>query len=75
MLKPLLSLILSMIVGKLKSLLLTNIENLNSGSLTNDEKRKEAFNAFKRDATKSGRELRDSLINLAIELAVSYLKK
>lgn len=64
-----------MILGSLKGLLLRNVEKLNASSLTNDEKRKEAFSSLKFDANRTGKELRDSLLNLAIELAVSYLKK
>lgn len=75
MLKMILNLALSLIVGSLKGLLLRNVEALNAGSLTNEEKRKEAFNIFKRDSQKTGKELRDSLINLAIELAVTLIKK
>ena len=42
--------------------------------LTNEKKRKLAFKRIKEKLKESEKEAKDSLINLAIELAVNYLK-
>jgi len=43
--------------------------------LTNEKKRKLAFKRIKEKLKESEKEAKDSLINLAIELAVNYLKE
>ena len=75
MFKVFVNILLGMILGSLKKVALETIEGLNSESITNDDKRRLAFNTLKEAAIKEGRALRDSLLNLAIELAVAYLKK
>jgi hypothetical protein len=41
---------------------------------SNEEKRRRAFEMIKAEAIASGKELKDSAINLAIELAVQLIK-
>jgi hypothetical protein len=41
---------------------------------TNEEKRRRAFEMIKAEAIASGKEFKDSAINLAIELAVQLIK-
>jgi hypothetical protein len=41
---------------------------------SNEEKRKRAFEMIKAEAIASGKDLKDSAINLAIELAVQLIK-
>ena len=43
--------------------------------LTDEEKRRRAFNAIKERVKVASIDVKDSAINLAIEMAVSYLKK
>lgn len=75
MLKIFLNIILGMILGKLKAFALSTVEKLNAETLTNEEKREAAFKAIKEEGIEEGKSLRDSLINLIIEVAVTYLKK
>jgi hypothetical protein len=75
MLKVFLNIVISMILGKLRSFALETVEKLNSETLTNEEKREAAFKAIRQEAINEGKNLRDSLINLALEAAVNWLKK
>ena len=43
--------------------------------ITNEDKRKKAFEEISMRAKATGLEVRDSLISLALELAVNFLKK
>ncbi len=75
-LKPLLSFILGLTAGQYKQKLLDHVKQLNATVLTNDEKRKAAYNSLKADFTAGGaKNVRDSMINLAVEAAVVYLSK
>lgn len=74
MLKILLNLILNIILGGLKGVLLKHIEAVNAESLTNSQKRQVVFDEFKKDALGAGRDITNSLINLAIETGVQLLK-
>lgn len=74
MLKILLNIVLSLILGSLKKILLVHIEEINADNLTNEEKRKKVFESFKADAIAEGKKIRDSLINLAIEAGVQLIK-
>lgn len=69
------NMLLSMIAGKLKDFIIKVIQNLDYETITNKEKREKAFQEIKDQAKVEGKTLRDSLINLAIELAVSLVKK
>lgn len=48
---------------------------IDSLTLSNDEKRKAAFDKIKGHLKTLGKDLSDGLINLGIELAVQYLRK
>lgn len=48
---------------------------LDPGVVTDEDKRKKAFDIIKGKAITRGLSVRDSLLNLALELAVSYLKQ
>lgn len=69
------NMLLSMIAGKLKDFIIKVIQNLDYETITNKEKRDKAFQEIKDQAKAEGKTLRDSLINLAIELAVSLVRK
>jgi len=75
MFKIFINALLGMILGSLKKIALNTIKDLDAQTITNDEKRAIAFQTLKDAAKEEGKTLRDSLINLAIELAVSLLKK
>jgi len=62
------------IIGQLKDFAISVVILLNSRDLTNEEKRKEAFKQIKEEAIKRGLKVKDSIINLLIELAVQYVK-
>lgn len=74
MLKFFLGLVLNIILGSLKTVLLKNIEKVNAENLTNEEKRKAVFDKMKIDAKAEGKVLKDSLLNLVIEVGVNLLK-
>lgn len=74
MLKILLNLLLNILLGALKSVLLKHIETVNAENITNEDKRRIVFAAFKSDAIEAGKHMKDSLINLAIEVGVSIIK-
>jgi len=74
MLKIFLNIILGMILGKLKDFALKTVSKLNAETITNEEKRKLAFQQIKDEAIAAGKDLRDSLINLSLEAAVSLIK-
>lgn len=50
------------------------VEELNASNLSNDAKRKEAFQRIKDEVFASGKEVKDSIINILIEFAVQKLK-
>ena len=74
MFKIIVGLLINMILGKLKAFALDVISNLNTSDLSNSEKRNQAFNLIKDKSILVGKDLRDSLVGLAIELIVTYLK-
>lgn len=51
------------------------VSDISLSTLTNEEKRKEAFDRVREYALSKGLDARESIINLAIELAVQALKK
>lgn len=75
MLKFFINILLNMVLGKLRAFAISVVEQLNAETLTNEEKREKAFDLIKEQAKTEGKALRDSLIALGLELAVSYLKK
>lgn len=66
---------LNVAVGQLNNTVLQIVQNAGSKTdWTNEAKRQEAFSQIKQIALSNGKELRDSTIALAIELAVKILK-
>ena len=63
------------IIVALKGTAVEIVATLNMEDLLNEEKRKIAFDKIKEVAEEKGIEVRDSVINLLIELAVSWLKE
>ena len=61
-------------IGELKDLALEIIKELATTDLTDEQKRKEAFDRIKKAAKEKGLSVKASIINTLIELAVQYLK-
>ena len=62
------------VISELKNFALRIINNLDYSDLENEEKRKQAFEMIKKEAKSRGIKIRESLINLLIEMCVAYLK-
>jgi len=62
------------LVGKLRDVAITIVEKLQATDLTDEEKRAEAFRQISEYVTNAGIDIRDSLINLIIELALQFVK-
>lgn len=75
MLKVILNLLLTLVLGSLKAVLLRSIEKIDAEALTNEDKRKAVFESIKKDALLSGKQLSDNIINLAIEAGVRLLRE
>lgn len=75
MFKTILKMVLSMILGRLKNFALNAVQDLDATTLSSEEKRKAAFEKIRLAALKEGKGMRDSLINLAVEIAVQLIKK
>ena len=67
--------VIGRMADSLKDIAIEACKQLNSENLSNDKKRKMAFNKIKNSAIKEGKEFSDSAINLAIELAVAIIKE
>jgi hypothetical protein len=63
------------ILGALKDIAINAVTQLDGLDLNNDQKRKTAFEQIKNYALAHGMDAKDSLINLAIELALQTLRK
>jgi len=50
------------------------VQEVDSSDLTNSEKRQEAFNKIKEIVVAEGIEIKDSLIGLLLEIAVTFIK-
>ena len=74
MIKILLNILLNIVLGHLKPILLKRIEEIDASMISDSAKRDVVFNNFKADVQVAGRQIRDSIINLAIECAVTLLK-
>jgi ACT domain-containing protein len=61
-------------IGELKDLALEIVKELATTDMTDDQKRKEAFDKIKKAAKEKGLSIKASIINTLIELAVQYLK-
>jgi len=66
---------LEMLIAKATKIALPVVEHLSFSDLTNSEKRKKAFKEIGEAMKGVGLEARESIINLAIEIAVAHLKK
>jgi hypothetical protein len=64
----------SILIAEFKDFALSVIGKLATTDLTSESKRAEAFKAIKEEAIKRGKTLSDSMINLLIELAVTWYK-
>jgi len=62
------------IIGQLKDFAIHVVSMLENTDLTDAEKRKKAFEQIKLEAEARKLQVRDSIINLLIELAVQYIK-
>jgi hypothetical protein len=62
------------VIGQLKDISLSVVKDLATTDLSNDDKRKLAFERIKTSSKKAGIETKDSLINLLIELTVQRIK-
>ena len=51
------------------------VKNLDNLDISNDDKRRNAFNQIKSEAVSAGKNLRTSLVNLAIEVAVNLVRE
>ncbi len=71
----LLSVLLSLLLGKLKPVLIKHIETVDAETITGEEKRAKAIDAFRFDLTVAGKEMGKLALNLAIEAAVAYFRK
>lgn len=66
---------LNLLVGKLNNTILQIVQDVGKNTDWSDEaKRNEAFAKIKLIAINTGKELKDSTINLALELALKILK-
>jgi hypothetical protein len=74
--EALVRLILKAVFPELLDIAISVVEEIEKDKevLTNEKKRKLAFKRIKEKLKESEKEAKDSLINLAIELAVNYLK-
>ncbi len=74
LLKQIFSGTVEIVVAQLMDIAKKTIADLDVETLTNEEKRKEAFKLIAEYAKAHGIIAKDSIINLAIELAVAWLK-
>ncbi len=74
--EALIRLILKAVFPELLEIALSVVQEIQNGpqTLTNEEKRTAAFERIKKKLKESEKDAKDSVINLAIELAVSYVK-
>ena len=61
-------------LNELKEFAIATVKELAATDLSSDEKRKQAFAKIKAQAIAEGKELKDSMINVLIEIVVQYLK-
>lgn len=63
-----------LLLAQIKDFAVEVVTTLGKTDLTDSEKREQAFKDIKEYAINKGLNVKDSLINLAIELTVTYLK-
>lgn len=64
----------SVVVSELKGIAINTVKELSSTDLSDDKKREQAFDAIYNYAIDEGLNVKDSVINLVIEMAVQYVK-
>ena len=62
------------VIAELKDFAVDVVTSFDGTTLTNDEKRKAAFNAIKAEAISRGISVSTSLLNTLVELAVQYIR-
>lgn len=67
-------LVLELVFIEIKDYAISSVKVLNYTTLSNEEKRNNAFNSIKKEAKLRGLKLKDSIIFLLIELCVVFLK-
>ena len=75
--KPLIRWLLNQVGGRVLEIAKDVVQSieLDPSLVLDEDKRRTAFEAIKQRLTDEGKEVRDSLINLAIELALQAIKK
>lgn len=63
------------VIAEFKDFAVEAVKEVASTDLSNEEKRKAVFASLKAKMIAEGKSVGDSVINLLIELAVSYVKK
>ena len=61
-------------IGELKGFAISTIYTLAQSDLSNEKKRDAAFKTIKAEALVRGNDLKDSMINTIIEIALQYVK-
>ena len=65
----------ALLIEEVGRIALTVVTSISLGALTNGEKRDAAFKQIKEQAKESGLNIKDSILNLLIELALQRLKE
>ena len=66
---------IKLLLGKAFDTALEIVTSVSKDDLTDEEKRSKAFGDIKAKLIENGLELKDSLVNLLIEIVVQYFKK
>ena len=69
-----LPIVTKMLIAEFKDAAINIVGTLQKTKLTNTAKRDKAFEDIKAEASKRGKNLSDSLVNLLIELALRFIK-
>jgi len=69
-----LPIVTKMLIAEFKDAAINIVGTLQKTKLTNTAKREKAFEDIKAEASKRGKNLSDSLVNLLIELALQFIK-
>ena len=62
-------------LAQIKDVAIVTVAELQNQDMSNEDKRRIAFNRIKTYVTDKGLNIKDSLINLIIEIAVAYIKE
>ena len=74
-LKTIFDTVVKVYLDKIWDITLQEVSKLRASDLVDDDKRKAAFDAIKERVLGESLDAKDHLINLAIELAVAWIKK